>query len=58
MRSRINTFTHVHMNDTRDKLGKLGNLNTVAVALQLQRMFDQFTLFMQNKANSETAKLT
>jgi hypothetical protein len=39
-------------------MAKPGNMAKSSFALQLQRMFDQFTLFMQNKANSETAKLT
>jgi hypothetical protein len=36
----------------------MGNLGKKAPALQLHRMFDVFTLFMQNKPNFEAAKLT
>jgi hypothetical protein len=38
-----------------DKPGKMGKTDC---GLQLERTFDVFTLFMQNKPNSEPAKFT
>ena len=39
-----------------NKIAKPGNMAKRSFALQMQRMFDQFAFFMQNKPNERQAK--
>jgi len=57
MNSRMNPFMHLHIDEPRDKMGKLGVLGTRVVALQLSRMFDKMALFEKAKPMSDRRSL-